>query len=383
MTEAAAVTGPDNDVLRRLLDVALAVAAERRTEPVLRTVLDAARDIAGARYAAVAVPDPAEGIALFLTSGIDAQTWDAIGYLPLHHGLLGVLLKDPVPIRLDDIRTDPRFTGWPAAHPEMCSFLGVPILAGGEILAELYLTDKVDGGPFTETDQQFIETLAAHAALAIVNAQRLERARELSVAEERRRLARDLHDSVTQTLFSLSLSAESAATLAGPDDGSLGTELRRVRLLSRAALEELRTLVDVLRAPDSVPEGLAAALGKRVALLRRVHDVPVELVVDEYLRRGSRTVDLELTRIAYEALANALQHADASRILVSVQGAGEKVRLLITDDGRGFDLDATRRSSRRLGLSSMSERAEAVGGTFSVDTAPGQGTRVVVEVPAG
>lgn len=368
------------DVLRRLLDVALAVAAERRTEPVLRTVLDAARDISGARYAAVAVPDPSDGIALFLTSGIDAQTWDAIGYLPRHHGLLGVLLKDPSPIRLDDIRADPRYTGWPQAHPEMRSFLGVPILAGGEILAELYLTDKSDGGPFTEADQQIIETLAAHAALAIVNAQRLERARELSVAEERGRLARDLHDSVTQTLFSLTLSAESAATVAGPGDAALATELGRVRLLSRAALGELRTLVDTLHEPDAEHEGLAAALRRRVSLLQRVHDVPVELTVGDDPLPCSRTVDRELTRIAHEALANALQHAQASRVRVMVSG-GNSVRLVIEDDGRGFDLDATLRSSRRLGLTSMRERAAAVGGTLEVRSAPGRGTRVIVEVP--
>jgi len=375
------VTGAQTDVLRRLLDVALAVAAERRTEPVLRTVLDAGRDISGARYAAVAVPDPGGGIALFLTSGIDAQTWDAIGYLPRHHGLLGVLLKDPSPIRLDDIRSDPRFTGWPQAHPEMRSFLGVPILAGGEILAELYLTDKSDGGSFTEADQQLIETLAAHAALAIVNAQRLERARELSVAEERSRLARDLHDSVTQTLFSLTLSAESAATVADPGDEALATELARVRLLSRAALGELRTLVDTLQEPNAEHDGLAAALRRRVALLQRVHDVPVELTVDDDPVRGSPTVDRELTRIAHEALANALQHAQASRVRVTVSG-GDSVRLVIEDDGRGFDLDETRRSSRRLGLTSMRERAAAVGGTLQVHTAPGQGTSVIVEVPA-
>ncbi len=376
------MTGARADVLRRLLDVALAVAGERRTEPVLRTVLDAARDLAGARYAAVGVPDGSGGIALFLTAGIDAQTWDAIGYLPLRHGLLGALLEEPSPIRLADIRADPRFTGWPDAHPEMSSFLGVPILAGGEILAELYLTEKIDGTEFTEADQQLVETLAAHAALAIANAQRLERARELSVAEERTRLARDLHDSVTQTLFSLSLSAESAATVADPADESLITELDRVRLLGREALSELRSLVDTLRAPDLDHEGLVAALGKRVALLQRVHDVPVELTVRGSPLGGSGTVDRELMRIAHEAIANALQHADATAVRVELD-SGESLRLVITDDGSGFDLDATLRTSRRMGLTSMRERAAALGGALDVQTAPGQGTRIVVEVPVG
>jgi signal transduction histidine kinase len=376
------VTRPQADVLQRLLDVALAVAGERRIEPVLRTVLDAARDLAGARYAAVGVPDGGGGMALFLTAGIDARTWAEIGDLPDRHGLLGVLLQEPKAIRLADIRTDPRFTGWPAGHPDMSSFLGVPILAGGEILAELYLSDKAGGGVFTEADQRLVETLAAHAALAIVNAQRLERARELSMAQERARLARDLHDSVTQTLFSLSLSAESAATVANAADGQLATELDRVRLLSRAALSELRSLVDTLRAPDLEHEALPAALRKRVDLLQRVHGVPVELTVSGEVLGASRTVDRELIRIAHEALGNALRHAGASVIRVSVSG-GQSVRLVVADDGTGFDLDATVRTSGRLGLTSMRERAEALGGTLDLRTAPGRGTTVTVEVPAG
>lgn len=374
------VTTARTDVLQRLLDVALAVAGERRTEPVLRTVLDAARDLAGARYAAVGVPDGGGGMAMFLTAGIDQQTWDDIGYLPTRHGLLGVLLEQPTALRLADIRADPRFTGWPAGHPDMSSFLGVPILAGGEILAELYLSDKVGGTVFTDEDQRLVETLAAHAALAIVNGQRLERARELSVAQERTRLARDLHDSVTQTLFSLSLSAETAATVADPADQVLGAELDRVRLLSAAALTELRSLVDTLRAPDGDGESLPGALGQRVALLRRVHDVPVELSVSGDFGGGSRTVEREVLRIAHEAMANALQHADAGTVRVTLAG-GDAIRLVVADDGVGFDLAETTRTSRRMGLSSMRERVAAIGGSLAVRTAPGQGTTVTVEVP--
>ncbi|MDP9240073.1 MAG: GAF domain-containing sensor histidine kinase [Actinomycetota bacterium] len=379
------MTAPQADVLRRLLDVALAVAGERRTEPVLRTVLDAARDLAGARYAAVGVPDGGGGMALFLTAGIDEQTWDDIGYLPTRHGLLGVLLEEPTALRLADIRQEPRFTGWPAGHPDMSSFLGVPILAGGEILAELYLADKVGAPAFTDADQRLVETLAAHAALAIVNAQRLERARELSMAQERTRLARDLHDSVTQTLFSLALSAESAATIAGAADADLAGELDRVRLLSGAALTELRSLVDTLRAPDGEHEGLVVALRQRVALLQRVHDVPVELTIHGEVAKStgcSRTVDRELLRIAHEAMANALQHAGAGAVQVSLSG-GPDLRLVVADDGAGFDFEETVRTSRRMGLTSMRERAEALGGRLDVRTAPGQGTTVTVEVPAG
>jgi signal transduction histidine kinase len=375
--------GTETGVLRRLLDVALALGAERRTEAVLRVILDAARDLADAEYAALGVPDGDGGFSLFLTAGVDGATWAAIGALPRTHGLLGALLDDPQAIRLADIRADPRFGGWPPAHPDMRAFLGVPIVAGGEVLAELFLADKRDGGGFTEADQQLVETLAAHAALAVANAQRTERTRELSVAEERTRLARELHDSLTQTLFSLSLAAESAAALAGPaSDPRLAEQLDRTRELARSALAETRTLIGTLRPPDLDAEGLPVALRKRVELLRRVHQVAIGLTLRGPARLRDRTLEREVLRVATEALSNALQHAGARRIDVALDTGGDAVRLAVADDGAGFDLPATVRGSHRLGLTSMRERAEALGGVLHIDTAPGAGTRVTLEVPA-
>jgi signal transduction histidine kinase len=380
------------EMLRRLLELTLAVGAERRTEPVLRRILEAARELAGARYAAIGVPDGDGGFALFLTSGVDAETWDRIGALPRTHGVLGALLASPRAIRMPDITADPRFGYYPRHHPDMRSFLGVPIVAGGEVLAELYLAEKQDGAEkqgareFTEDDERVVGMLAAHAALAIATAQRAERARELNVAAERNRLARDLHDSVTQTVFSLSLAAESAAAVQGSDTQQgdpvkLADQLDRVRLLAGTALTELRSLVETLRPPDVDAEGLAAALRKRVDLLRRVHDVPIELAVTGG-RKPARTVQREALRVANEALANALQHAGADRIAITLALA-DPLRLTVADDGAGFDLPAAVRSSRRLGLTSMRERAQALGGTLHVDTAPGAGTTVTLEVPLG
>ena len=263
----------------------------------------------------------------------------------------------------------------------MRSFLGVPIVTGGEVLAELFLADKAGPDPtFTDSDQRLIETLSAHAALAVANAQRTERARELSVAEERARLARELHDSVTQTLFSLTLAAESAAALAGP--GGPGAEqLDRVRELARTGLTEMRSMVETLRPVDLGADGLAEALRKRVDLLRRVHDVRLSLRARGPARLQDRTVEREVLLVASEALANALQHAGAASIEVTLDTGGDTVRLTVADDGAGFDLARTLRESRRLGLTSMRERAEALGGTVHVDTAPGAGTRVQLEVP--
>lgn len=372
--------GEDGDpALRRLLDVVLELGAQRRSEPVLRSILDAARDLAGARYAAVGVPDGDGGFALFLTAGVDAETQDRIGALPRTHGLLGTLLAEPSVVNLADVRADPRFQYYPRAHPQMCSFLGVPIMAGGEVVAALYLTDKIGAATFTDADRQLIEMLAAHAALAVVNAQRHERLRELSIVEERTRIARDLHDSVTQTVFSLTLAAESARTVT--TDPETLRHLDRVRDLSSDALGELRTLVEALRPPDVEREGLGAALRKRVALLRSVHDVPMEVDVRGHGPGG--LADREILKVANEALGNALVHADPRQVAVRLDQTPESVRLQVTDDGRGFDLAEVARTSGRLGLTSMRERAAALGGTLRVDTAPGSGTTVTLEVPTG
>ncbi len=374
----------DTDVpaLRRLLDVALALGAERRAEPAMRTVLAAARDLADAKYAAIGVPDGSGGFAVFLTSGIDAATWDRIGSLPRTHGILGELLCRPEAIRHSDITADPRFGYYPRHHPVMRSFLGVPIVAGGEIIAELFLAEKVSGGDFTDDDQRLIEMLAAHAALAVVNAQLHERARELSIVEERTRIARELHDSVTQTLFSLSLVTESAATVAGGHaEPRLTTQLDQLRQLSRTALEEMRALVETLRGSDVDRENLETALHKRVDLLRAVHDVPITLDIRGALPQRAQSVTREVIKIANEALANALQHAEAGSIRLQLHGNAKVLKLVVADDGTGFDLVGTVKRSRRLGLASMRERADALGGTLRIDSEPGAGTTVTLEVP--
>lgn len=371
--------------LRGLLDVALALQGESRPEVVLRTVLKAARSLAGARYAAIGVPDGDGGFALFLVEGVDAETWSRIGALPRTHGVLGGMLSDPKPVRMARLADDSRFRGyWPAAHPDLTSFLGIPIVTGGEIVAALYLSNKIGGDEFTVEDQECVEVLAAHAALAVVNAQKYARLRELSIADERARLARDLHDSVTQTLFSLTLSAEAATTLAeGANDARLTEQLERVRSLSATALDELRTLVDTLRSADLTREGLPTALRKRVELLRRVHDVRIDLRLDSRHRLSTPSVETEVLRVASEALSNALRHAEATRVRVDLTGAGGVLRLSVTDDGIGFDLAETLRMSGRLGLESMRERVEALGGTLRIQTAPGDGTTVTLEVARG
>ena len=148
-----------------------------------------------------------DGFSQWISAGLTDEEIDAIGPLPRNHGLLGAALHDPEPFRSEDVRSDDRFDGWwPAAHPDLDAFLAVPIVFRGEVVGAFYLANK-DGG-FDEDDQRLVRDLADHAAVLIEHSRLYEARRELSVLEERNRLARELHDALTQSLFGLRLRLE-------------------------------------------------------------------------------------------------------------------------------------------------------------------------------
>src|SRR3954464_14412344 len=249
--------------LRELSDAVLAVAAQRSVDEVLQGLVDRAGVLAGARYAALGIPDGDGGVSRFLVAGMSEQLIARLGPLPRTHGMLGAMLEGPAPYRTHDIHTDPRFRGWwPSAHPDMRSFLGVPIVAAEGVIGAFYLTQKEGADVFDDADQELIELLAAHAAIAITNARLYERSRELSMMSERNRLALELHDVVSQKLFGLVLTAESAATLFDRDSDAARAQVQRLQGLAQEALDELRSLVLGLARPAPGGAGSAAALAK-------------------------------------------------------------------------------------------------------------------------
>ncbi len=327
------------------------------------------------------MPDGEGGFAQFITSGMSDELIAAMGPLPRQHGLLGAMLTSPVPYRTSDVRRDPRFRGWwPSAHPQMRSFLGVPIVAASGIVGAIYLTDKVGAEEFDESDQQLIEMLAVHAALAIEKAHLYERSRELSIVEERNRLARELHDSVTQKLFGVTLTAEAAATMIDRDtDRGQGPAAAPAGAHARgdggAALADLRA------APA---RGRERGARHRPAQARRRAAAASTATRSRSASRATPSrapTRREVLRIAQEALQNALRHAHAERVDVRLDAIDGHLRVAVADDGVGFDPDEPGLRSRRLGLTSMEERARALGGTLSIDSRPGDGTTVVLEVP--
>jgi signal transduction histidine kinase len=374
---------PLSPTLRAVSDAVLAVAAELSVEDVLQRLVDSARELAGARYAALGLPDGEGGFRRFLTSGMSEELMESLGPLPRQHGVLGAILESTESYRTRDMHQHPRFRGWwPDGHPDMRTFLGVPIVAPAGVIGGFYLTEKTDADDFTDEDEELIELLAAHAAIAITNARLYEETRELSVVAERNRLALDLHDSVSQKLFGLLLSAQAAELLLERDPDGAREQVAKLPGLAREALDELRSLIFELRPPALERDGLCGALRKHVEVVRRIQQHEIELDLDDgVVADPSR--DGEVLRIAQEALQNVIKHAGAERISVRLRAQGSRLTLEVEDDGAGFEPDRPALRSRRLGLTSMEERAQRVGGSLTIESTPGAGTRVRLEVDGG
>ncbi|OEV12059.1 histidine kinase/DNA gyrase B/HSP90-like ATPase [Streptomyces sp. Amel2xB2] len=387
----------------------LSMNRQLEVRDVLQTIVASARELLDAEYAALGVPDDHGGFAQFVVDGVSDQQWKAIGPLPRQHGVLAAMLHEAKPQRLADVRKDPRFEGWPRAHPELADFLGMPIADGEEVLGALFLANKKCGPPtersaqgerpvrppeevpvrgcaFTEEDERLLRLLAQHAAIALTNARLYERSRELTIAGERARIGHELHDAVAQKLFSLRLTAQAATALIDRDPERAKDELHEIGRLAAEASEELRAAVVELRPAALDEDGLVATLRTQTQVLDRAHSAKVTFAGEGAPRALPAAQEEALLRVAQEALHNALRHAGASRVAVTLVhgGAGGGGTLLrVSDDGRGFDPRAVRKAGRHLGLVSMRDRASGVGGTLTVESEPGKGAVIELEVPGG
>jgi len=366
------------DELSLVSRAVLAVSRQMPVRQALQVVVDSARALAGARYAALGVPDEQGSFGEFVVSGLTAAQQRAIGPLPRQHGMLAELLRAVKAERLPDITADPRFGGWlPRAHPPMGAFIGVPVLRGeGETLGIIFAANKIAGGEFTSRDEELLTLFAAHAAIALTNARLYEDSRELSAVEERARLARELHDAVSQKLFSVRAHARAASVLAERDPARAAAAMTAVSELVGEAQAELRAVIEGL-APPAL-DGLVESLRRYADLAGRAHGVPVS-VTERSVPPLDPATEVAVYRVAQEALHNALRHSGGRCVTVSVSGAARKVVLEVTDDGSGFDPLAAQ--GKGLGLASMRERAATAGGTVRVRSAPGQGTTVRLEAP--
>lgn len=386
---------------------------------VLQNIVDAARELLQSRYAALGVADAWGRITQFITSGITPEERAAIGPLPQGHGLLGALIKQAEPLRVSNIADDPRRHGFPPNHPPMRSLLGVPIVSKGRVLGDLYLTDKIGAGEFNAEDQNLLSLLAAHAAVAIENGQLfedvravrdqlrdwnraleakvIERTREIerisrdvtsrilqAQEEERGRLARELHDETAQSLVRLLLDLDLLQSQS-PKDSALATGLSGLADGLKRTLDDVRALSHDLRPAILEDFGLAAALRAHAQDCAQTFSVPIQVEAKEH--EGTRLpadAEIAVFRIAQEAMMNAGKYAQAKRVTVSLSFPGDRVLLVVEDNGIGFNPEELRGPSRQggLGLYGMRERAALLRGSLTIDTAPGRGTRISLLAPA-
>ena len=357
-----------------------AISAELDLDRVLQLIVDRARELVGARYAALGVLDETgEGIAQFITSGMSAEQRRRIGDLPRGRGILGLLIREGRSIRIPDITTDPRRSGFPPHHPVMRSFLGVPVPVKGRPIGNFYLTDKESAAEFSLADQRLVERFALHAGIAIENARLHEQVRRLAVVMERDRIEKDLHDGIIQRLYATSLSLEDVPELVRVEPAEAASRVERAIDALHDTIAELRAFIHGLRSFDEAGDDLASRLAGLVGEFRRTTLIDAELETTGALPPLEPEAAHHLLQIAREALSNVARHSGAIRARVELH-ADREIRLVVADDGRGFEPLAEHDPARR-GLRNIAERATALGGTAEIESAPGSGTRIIVAVP--
>ena len=397
----------------------VAISSGLSLSDVLQRIVDTATEVIGARYAALGVADPQGRITQFITAGITPEQRAQLGPLPQGHGLLGVLILEGRPLHVPDIAADPRSIGFPPHHPPMTNLLGMPIRYRDRMVGNLYLTDKVGADDFDRRDEEILLLLATHAGVAIENArlyeqaqgardrlsawnrqleaQVLERTREIERAskelttrvlqaqeDERKRIARELHDETAQSLTTLLINLDFLSPHVPTDDAGGEDILSRVRALAARTLEETRALSHNLRPTILDDVGLVAAIQWFGDEFTATFGVPVEMDFGGAPEdRLPSEMETALFRITQEALMNAGKYAEATLVHVSLAVSDDEVCLTIDDNGKGFDLAQLPGPSKQggLGLYGLQERAALLGGAAVIDTAPGEGTRVCLTVP--
>ncbi len=374
-----ASTPSPNLIVNSFNQAALAIASELDSRKVLQLIVETARTLVNAKYAALGVPDRSGNMRRFIHSGMTAEEVDQIPHYPRGTGLLGAIISDKQAIRIADIRSDPRSVGFPPGHPTMVSFLGVPIMGAGETLGNLYLTNKINAEEFSEADQRLIEMLAAHAAIAIQNAHLYEQVERLAILEERTRIGMDLHDGVIQSIYAVGLTLESIR-LAMPDCSEESAQLLDAAIAGlNDAIRDIRNFILDLR-PRRFSGELSQGLARLVREFQANTMVPVAITVTKQLDDLPTSISRAVFLTTQESLANVARHARAQNVTLSLVRSESAITLVISDDGQGFDSkDGLLQVGH--GLANMQARADGLGGSFKLKSAPGEGTTITLRLP--
>lgn len=350
---------------------------------VLQLITDRVRDLVQAQYAAIGIVDAEGAIERFITSGITQEARERIGELPHGRGLLGLIIRENHTYRIPDISTHPERYGFPPNHPDMHSFLGMPIAARGEVVGRLYLTNKLGAEEFSEDDQALVEMFALHAGIAIENARLHDQVRRLAIVDERDRISRDLHDSVIQAIYAQTLVLDDVPELVADDPAEAARRVDGAVDALNAVIGDIRNFIFGLRPVLAEAGTLRDGLEHLATELHRSAAVSVDVsssVADEELARLPMEIVAELLAVTREGLTNTARHAAAAHASVELDTTDEGLRLTLTDDGRGFDARVAAERGHH-GMANMRARTEALGGSFFVASNPNAGTRIIITVP--
>jgi len=360
------------DESRSLQRVTAGLLQRLTLDEVLAMVRQEARDVTGAQGGSVFL---LEDEAWLREAGDDVELDPLSQRIPVSGTLTGEAMRSGRPMLVNDYSSGLAETRTPSRKTD--SLLAVPLQVEGTSIGAVNVANKPGG--FTENDARILGLLADVGAVAIESARLREKADRAAIRQEREWLARELHDSVTQAMYSVTLYAEATRlALEAEKEDVAFYNLRELQAMAREALVDIRLLIFELHPPILEGQGLAASLRIRLAAVENRAGLQTELHVE-----GARILPLaieeDLYRIALEALNNAVRHAHAQRVKVRVLFEEQLVGLEISDDGVGYDA-ATAGDNGGMGLRSMEERARRINGRLIVDSVPGKGTTIRVEV---
>ena len=363
----------DPERLHALIEAILLIETDADIDGLLGRIVETASRLVGARYGALGVI-AGDGVTLsrFITYGFDADERLAIGPEPQGKGILGEIITHPTPLRINDLGSHPKSFGFPANHPPMERFLGVPVTTGdGHIYGNLYLTEPLDGEPFSEEAEHLVEAFGRTAGLVIDQEILRTSLRELTLSEERERLARDLHDTVIQRLFGVGLALQISLSSVLDDDvrGRINNVLDELD----ATIHEIRTTIfeiDQDQAPGETLEQRVAQLSGEVeSRLGVLAELKVASGIDTEIGPSCAQHVVQALR---EILSNIVRHSEATEVRIQVDTTQNLIEVIVRDNGVGF---APHVGFGR-GLRNLSSRARELGGDCTVESELGNGTMV-------
>lgn len=364
--------------LAALFDVTAVASASLDLEDVLNQSLARVVTVMNGRNGSIHLLDETgQTLRLAATYNVQADVLTRIEQVPVGTAVVGWVIGQKEPLYVPVIDPDTEVVPASAANLGQNSFLGAPLHAKGEVIGVLSVIGKANQ-QFSSEEVNLLGAIADQVGVAVENARLYRQAEDLAVVEERQRLARELHDAVTQSIYSAMLLAATGQRAAAAGDWQEVTSfMERLQMITAQALKELRLLVYELRPSAFENAGLVEALQHRLDAVEQRAGIQTQLLVDVVpLNEAQETA---LYRIAVEALNNALKHAQATAVTVRLSAQNNHVTLAIEDNGGGFDAQ-TAGQQGGIGLHSMAERVEQMGGELTIDSAVGEGTAVIVKL---